>query len=1424
MVGKNNKQVLREKQANKFKRYALKKLTVGLASVTIGTGLAFATSSSVSADELAVGERTVVVSDKTAEEQPQPDTPYLQEQEEAVTSAEEPQVTEDRISEERAVKTSEETDEKATESEEVAEEKQAASHEQTEETSDIEETNTKAPQAPATQLAPVAESVAEPVREEQSAEAPTTTLSQIDQLPEEFLTYLRDHSDIVDFKNAATIETYANLLQQSYGVEAAKEERIRAIEAAVKEIETTKEQAKNDVVDQTERLIDADKDSTTPQDQSKETFKKAIQQADNPQTVVESYLKDAGYKAEDIAGILANVDMSLANDPDQLLENIIQAGVKYANEHTQPGVLLANPQGRDVGHLINVTSQKDSELLSTEGTIYPLDNEKNREIKVRARLQFNNSYSDVERVEPGDYFDVKYNYITVDDINPNGRTGGSTPVLQDKNGNIIAFISDDREKGIIRYTFTEYVKNNDNIEVNLSYDHVVNRNKITKTGNYNIEYTIGTEKFTLSNVRVEYPKATAEKGNMNAKSSFVHVTDGDTYRQVIYINPLGKEMPNTNITLSTQGGTLNSQNSNVKVYKVLDKTKVSESTNANNYNDRKVFRDVTNQYPQLNNFYNNNTSGRANFGTINQNDMYVIVVDSETDIREGESVIGQLISYAVIRSGDTERLTVGDGLGNIGGSPSAATSTPRERIYSIGNYVWHDENRDGIQQQNELGIPNVEVRLLNNLGETIRTTRTNAKGHYEFNELSNGLYFVEFSTPEGFVPTEKNTNNNQNDDKDSDGTIVPVRISNADNMTIDSGFYRKVYSIGDKVWVDSNKDGIQDLGEQGLANVTVKLVDEFGNVKTTNTNQNGEYRFDNLDEGTYQVIFQTPEGYEATKPYQGDDRGQDSNAATTTIKVSPENPHFNEDRHNPTIDFGLVEVQPEVAEPERKVYSIGDKVWVDSDKDGVQDLGEQGLANVTVKLVDEFGNVQTTTTNRNGEYRFDNLDEGTYQVIFQTPEGYEATKPYQGNNRNQDSNAATTTIKVSPQNPHFNSNGHNSTIDFGLVEVQPQKLYEMTVEDSSFETHIYSEEEYNQLPGKTPQTVAAGKIKKVQSGKDRRVQVLYEHVNPDTLPQSTTDQFVDGFVNGKLVTEAGTFVQRNGQYWREVSRQVLQESQDEIFIYKPVESKEPVVPKFDIEDGKLYVTINGNRQEIGKVTGEPGEPGKTPTFEINEDGHLIAKFENEPDKDLGKVKGEPGAPGQNGNPGKDGRTPSVDTTRNKEAGETTITFYYDTNGDGKYTKDADELIRTAKVKDGKDATGTETVVEKGNEEPDNPASASGVWVTVYKTDADGNRLKDDSNNDIQLSHKFIRDGKDGKTPEVTSEIITDEEGNSIGSRTIIDDGRGKKQVIETSEIIEDGLIIGTKITVKEREVNDEGEVTETIISENEVLDGLDGFD
>ncbi|QTJ41211.1 YSIRK-type signal peptide-containing protein [Dolosigranulum pigrum] len=49
MVGKNNKKLLMEMGANKFKRYTLKKLSIGVASVSIGIGLMFGATEQVSA-------------------------------------------------------------------------------------------------------------------------------------------------------------------------------------------------------------------------------------------------------------------------------------------------------------------------------------------------------------------------------------------------------------------------------------------------------------------------------------------------------------------------------------------------------------------------------------------------------------------------------------------------------------------------------------------------------------------------------------------------------------------------------------------------------------------------------------------------------------------------------------------------------------------------------------------------------------------------------------------------------------------------------------------------------------------------------------------------------------------------------------------------------------------------------------------------------------------------------------------------------------------------------------------------------------------------------------------------------------------------------------------------------------------------------
>ncbi|MDI1595735.1 SdrD B-like domain-containing protein, partial [Staphylococcus aureus] len=152
---------------------------------------------------------------------------------------------------------------------------------------------------------------------------------------------------------------------------------------------------------------------------------------------------------------------------------------------------------------------------------------------------------------------------------------------------------------------------------------------------------------------------------------------------------------------------------------------------------------------------------------------------------------------------------------------SLDTGFYKEPKYNLGDYVWEDTNKDGIQDANEPGIKDVKVTLKDSTGKVIGTTTTDASGKYKFTDLDNGNYTVEFETPAGYTPTVKNTTA---EDKDSNGLTTTGVIKDADNMTLDSGFYKTPkYSLGDYVWYDSNKDGKQDSTEKGIKDVTVTL-------------------------------------------------------------------------------------------------------------------------------------------------------------------------------------------------------------------------------------------------------------------------------------------------------------------------------------------------------------------------------------------------------------------------------------------------------------------------------------------------------------------------------------------------------------------------------------------------------------------------
>jgi VCBS repeat-containing protein len=121
---------------------------------------------------------------------------------------------------------------------------------------------------------------------------------------------------------------------------------------------------------------------------------------------------------------------------------------------------------------------------------------------------------------------------------------------------------------------------------------------------------------------------------------------------------------------------------------------------------------------------------------------------------------------------------------------------------SIGNFVWKDLDKDGIQDAGEAGLKGVIVNLLDASGRKVVSTTTNDQGFYQFTDLTAGIYSVEISCKNflcggvlvGWVATSENRGSSEA--RDSDGDRVthrsnPVRLSAGEsNSDIDFGFYR----------------------------------------------------------------------------------------------------------------------------------------------------------------------------------------------------------------------------------------------------------------------------------------------------------------------------------------------------------------------------------------------------------------------------------------------------------------------------------------------------------------------------------------------------------------------------------------------------------------------------------------------------------
>ncbi|EYQ84336.1 serine-aspartate repeat-containing protein D, partial [Staphylococcus aureus DAR3148] len=883
----------------------------------------------------------------------------------------------------------------------------------------------------------------------------------------------------------------------------------------------------------------------------------------------------------------------------------------------------------------NSTDSKNvNDLITSNTTLTVVDADNSKTIvPAQDYLSLKSQITVDDKVKSGDYFTIKYSdTVQVYGLNPEDIKNIGD-IKDPNNGETIATAKHDTANNLITYTFTDYVDRFNSVKMGINYSIYMDADTIpVDKKDVPFSVTIGNQ-ITTTTADITYP-AYKEADNNSIGSAFTetvshvgNVEDPGYYNQVVYVNPMDKDLKGAKLKVEayhpkypTNIGQINQNVTNIKIYRVPEGYTLNKGYDVNtndlvdvtdefknkmtygsNQSVNLDFGDITSAYVVMVNTkfqytnsesptlvqmatlsstgnksvstgnalgFTNNQSGGAGqevykignyvWEDTNKNGVQelgekgvgnVTVFDNNTNTKVGEAVTKEDGSYLIpnlpngdyrvefsnlpkgyevtpSKQGNNEELD-SNGLSSVitvnGKDNLSADLGIYKPKYNLGDYVWEDTNKNGIQDQDEKGISGVTVTLKDENGNVLKTVTTDADGKYKFTDLDNGNYKVEFTTPEGYTPTTVTSGSDI--EKDSNGLTTTGVINGADNMTLDSGFYKTPkYNLGNYVWEDTNKDGKQDSTEKGISGVTVTLKNENGEVlQTTKTDKDGKYQFTGLENGTYKVEFETPSGYTPTQVGSGTDEGIDSNGTSTTGVIK--------DKDNDTIDSGFY----------KPTYNLGDYVWEDTNKNGVQDKDEKGISGVTVTLKDENDKVlKTVTTDENGKYQFTDLNNGTYKVEFETPSGYTPTSVTSGNDTEKDSNGLTTTGVI--------KDADNMTLDSGFYKTPKYSLGDYVWYDSNKDGKQDSTEkgikdvkvillnEKGEVIG-TTKTDENGKYRfdNLDSGKYK---VIFE--KPTGLTQTGTnttedDKDADGGEVDVTITDHDDFTLDNGYYEEETS-------------------------------------------------------------------------------------------------------------------------------------------------------------------------------------------------------------------------------------------------------------------------------------------------
>ncbi len=338
-------------------------------------------------------------------------------------------------------------------------------------------------------------------------------------------------------------------------------------------------------------------------------------------------------------------------------------------------------------------------------------------------------------------------------------------------------------------------------------------------------------------------------------------------------------------------------------------------------------------------------------------------------------------------------------------------------------------DRDGSRTftEGDETIADAQVRLIRN-GVEVAATTTDADGIYRFENVEAGSgYRVAFQNPADSLgqPLEYITERIGGDpllnsdviwtDGRGDGTTWKFSITDGEIVTgIDAGLIASDVpppppppdpepgdtGIAGRYFVDLDGSGTYTEGDADVVGATVNLILNGTTIAQTVTRDDGTYSFTGIEATDgYRVAFEDPnDSLGQDLPYITQQVGSDPNADSdviwtngqgdgTTRKVTVTDGQLL-DGMNAGLQGSEFDPNPD---PDPDPEPMGDaavsgRYFVDQDDSGTVTEGDDFVADARVWLILNGSTIAETTTDADGNYRFDGL-EGTdgYRVAFEDP-------------------------------------------------------------------------------------------------------------------------------------------------------------------------------------------------------------------------------------------------------------------------------------------------------------------------------------------------------------------------------------------------------------------------------------------------------